>query len=51
MNYELESMWKEVVVAEPTYWASIFFEDLRRAMKNLGLAAVPVKIRTNTARV
>jgi hypothetical protein len=25
MNYELERMWKEAVVAEPRYYPSIFF--------------------------
>jgi hypothetical protein len=45
MNYELEMMWKEAVLAEPRLYPSIFLADLRRATKNLGLAAVLIEIR------
>jgi hypothetical protein len=46
MKYDLERIWKEVVLTESRYCSGICFEGLRKDTINLGIAGVPAEIRT-----
>jgi hypothetical protein len=37
VNNELEGMWKEAVMAKLLYCAGIYWKELRKTMKNIGL--------------